>query len=122
MCLPLRASHSGVNSYTVVGQTYRPLIKCIKEHEAQFRLKPTNVTSAPAKHALDNDHHMNYNSTEILCTTSKRQHLDCAERLAIDHYKPTLNGNIGPDISSIWLGLTPKLQFRPQPSNITNFS
>jgi len=107
---------------TYIGQTYRPLIKRIKEHEAQYRLQPSIVSSAPAKHALDNNHHMDYNSTEILSTTSKRQHLDCTERLAIDYHKPSLNGNIGPDISPIWLGLTTSLHFKPRPSDITQFN
>ena len=72
-----------------IGQTYRPISLRIKEHEASYRLNNIydsatgNIKSAPAKHARDNKHIINFNSVEILTTTSNRQCLNLLEHAAI---------------------------------------
>ena len=53
-----------------IGQTCRPLIKRIKEHEACQRLNnytdsaTGNIKSAPAKHAHDHGHNIDWNGTQ----------------------------------------------------------
>ena len=68
-----------------IGQTSRPLIKRIKEHEACMRLdnhtdsSTGNIKSAPAKHGRDNDHSIDWKATRILTisfTPLSTLHLD----------------------------------------------
>ena len=80
-----------------IGQTYRPISLRIKEHEASYRLNNIydsatgNIKSAPAKHARDKKHLINFNSVEILTTTSNRQCLNLLEHAAIVTLDPPLN-------------------------------
>ena len=61
-----------------IGQTSRPLIKRIKEHEACSRLinytdsSTGNIKSAPAKHGKENGHRINWKSTSILTSSDTR--------------------------------------------------
>ena len=58
-----------------IGQTSRPLIKRIKEHEACFRLNnftddsTGNIKSAPAKDGKENGHRINWKSTSIISSS-----------------------------------------------------
>ena len=97
-----------------IGQTYRPISLRIKEHEASYRLNNIydsatgNIKSAPAKHACDNKHLINFNSVEILTTTSNRQCLNLLEHAAIVTLDPPLNRqHAGPRINPCWQALLP---------------
>ena len=112
------------------GQTYRPLIKQIKEHEACYRLNNAtddstgNIKSAPAHHARTTGHTIGWNNTEILTTTKYRGQLDLVEHAAIQVLKPTMNRtDKAPNVHSLWKPLLPKITkaFKPRPSNISNF-
>ena len=100
------------NFYT--GQTYRPISLRIKEHEASYRLNNIydsatgNIKSAPAKHARDKKHLINFNSVEILTTTSNRQCLNLLEHAAIVTLYPPLNKqHTDPRINPCWQALLP---------------
>ena len=97
-----------------IGQTYRPISLRIKEHEASYRLNNIydsatgNIKSAPAKHARDKKHLINFDSVEILTTTSNRQCLNLLEHAAIvtlDH--PLNRQHTGPRINPCWQALLP---------------
>ena len=71
-----------------IGQTCRPLIKRIKEHEACMRLdnhtdNSTGIKSIPAKHGRDNDHRIDWKSTTILATCENKSQLNLMEHAAI---------------------------------------
>ena len=79
------------------GQTKRPLLKRIKEHEANFRLQNNvhestgRIKSAPSHHALTAGHTMRWNDTSILATTAHPGQLDLIEHAAIQTRKPYIN-------------------------------
>ena len=114
-------------SYT--GQTYRPILTRIKEHEASYRLDKStdrfgNIKSAPALHAHSTGHTINWNGTYILGTVKTRQQLDFAEHIAIKHFNPSMNRTlVGPNINPIWNNIAPKActSFKKKPSNISKF-
>ena len=99
-----------------IGQMYRPISLRIKEHEASYCLNNIydsatgNIKSAPAKHARDNQHLINFNSVEILTTTSSRQCLNLLEHAAIVTLDPPLNRqHSGPRINTCWQTLLPTI-------------
>ena len=109
-----------------IGQTCRPIIKRIKEHEACYRLNNyidsiSNIKSAPAKHGYDMDHTIDWNNTTILTVAQNRTQLNLLEHAAITVNNPTMNRqHKGPRISSL---LEPILQtitkdFQPTTANI----
>ena len=60
-----------------IGQTCRPIIKRINEHEACYRLNNYidsigNIKSAPAKHSYEMDHTIDWNNTTILTVAQNR--------------------------------------------------
>ena len=72
-----------------IGQTCRPLNKCIKEHEACHRLNNLvdsatgNIKSAPAKHGRDLGHTIAWSSTSIIASCQHRSQLDLLEHAAM---------------------------------------
>ena len=90
------------------GQTYRPIIDRVTEHERADRLDQSvdrfgNTTSAPAKHSHDTGHSIDWNGTSILCTVKTRAQLDFAEHMAIVGRKPSMNRTlVGPRVNYIW--------------------
>ena len=79
-----------------VGQTKRPVLKRIKEHESNFHnntLYDTDgkMKSAPAIHAKEKGHTMDWNSTQILATAPSRTHLNLLEQAYIHTLQPTIN-------------------------------
>ncbi len=115
---------------TYDGQTKRPIIKRITEHERCYRLKNAtdestgNIKSAPALHALTTGHTIGWNNTRILTTTKYCGQLDLTEHAAIQVRKPTQNRtDRAPNVHSLWTPLLPKIakSFKPRPSDITNF-
>jgi hypothetical protein len=111
------------------GQTYRPIIDRVTEHERADRLDQSedrfgNTTSAPAKHSHDTGHSIDWNGTSILCTVKTRAQLDFAEHMAIVGRKPSMNRTlVGPRVNYIWNTLAPKIcaSFKKKPSDISKF-
>ena len=112
------------------GQTKRPIIKRITEHERCYRLENAtdestgNIKSAPALHALITGHTIGWNNTTILTTTKNCEQLDLTEHAAIQIRRPTLNRtDKAPNVHSLWTPLLRKIakSFKPRPSDITNF-
>ena len=74
---------------TYNGQTNRPLIKRIKEHESHSRLHLHNPDdfsrnqSAPAHHSRTTGHNIAWDRTTILTTTRYKTQLDLTEHTAI---------------------------------------
>ena len=115
---------------TYTGQTRRPLIKRIEEHERHYRLKNAtdestgNVKTAPALHGLTTGHSINWNGTTILTTTTTSSQLDLTEHAAIQVLKPSLNRtDKAPNIKTLRNPLLPKIarSFKRRPAEITKF-
>ena len=112
-----------------IGQTKRPILTRITEHERHFRLDNAtddygNIKSAPALHARKSSHTISWNDTEILTTASSSYHFDLLEHSVITILKPELNRTVkGPAINPQWILLLPRItsSFKPRPSNITKF-
>ena len=117
-----------------IGQTCRPLIKRVKEHEASCRLKNYidsigNIKSAPAKYSHDNQHTIDWSNTTILTVAQSRQQLNLLEHAAITCYNPQMNRqHKGPRISQLWSRLNYTTQnyrqlqtYSSQPTAMTNF-
>ena len=92
-----------------IGQTSRPLIKRIKEHEACFGLNnytddsTGNIKSAPAKHGKENGHRINWKSTSILTSSDTKGQLNLMEHAAISILKSDMNiQHKGPSVNSCW--------------------
>ena len=111
-----------------IGQTYRPISLRIKEHEAAYRLNNIydsatgNIKSAPAKHAHDNQHHVDFNSIQILSTASNHHCLNLMEHAAIVTLDPPLNRqHAGPRINTCWQALLPTItRSFNKPITVTN--
>ena len=87
-----------------IGQTGRPLIKRVKEHEASCCLNNYidsigNIKSAPAKHSHDNQHTIDWCNTTILTVAQSRLQLNLLEHAAITCYniKVLESANYGTD-------------------------
>ena len=98
-----------------IGQTCRPLIKRIKEHEACQRLNNFtdsigNKKSAPAKHSHDMQHTIDWSNTTILTTAADRHQLNLLEHAAISTYNPPMNRqHKGPRVSPLWTPILNKI-------------
>ena len=99
-----------------IGQTSRPLIKRIKEHEACMRIdnhtdsSTGNIKSAPAKHGRDKNHSIDWKATRILTTCDNKGQLNLMEHAAIKTLKTAMNiQHKGPSINSCWNPLLPKI-------------
>ena len=110
------------------GQSYRPVIKRFKEHEACFRLNSNedestgNIKSAIAHHALTNRHTPAWDRTTILTSTRCRSQLDLTEHAAIKLRKPTINRvRSAPLCSQLWDPVLPKIaaNFKPRNAGIS---
>ena len=110
-----------------IGQTSRPLIKRIKEHEACMRLdshtdsSTGNIKSAPAKHGKEHGHAINWKATSILTTSEFKGQLNLLEHAAITTLKPGMNiQHKGPSVNSCWSPLLPKIaaSFHDIPTNM----
>ena len=109
-----------------IGQTCRPLIKRVKEHEASCRLNNYidsigNIKSAPANHSHDNQPTIDWSNTTILTVAQSRQQLNLLEHAAIACYNPPMNRqHKGPRISQLWSRLLPRItdDFKPTPANL----
>ena len=110
-----------------IGQTSRPLIKRIKEHEACMRLdshtdsSTGNIKSAPAKHGREHGHAINWKATSILTTSEFKGQLNLLEHAAITTLKPGMNiQHKGPSVNSCWSPLLPKIaaSFHDIPTNM----
>ena len=110
-----------------IGQTCRPLIKRIKEHEACHRLNNLvdsatgNIKSAPAKHGRDLGHTISWSSTSIIATCNHRSQLDLLEHAAISILEPRMNiQHKGPHVNACWNPLfdTITKSFVSKPTNI----
>ena len=79
------------------GQTNRPLIKRIKEHECNSRLylhNPDDFShnqSAPAHHSRTTGHKIAWDRTTTLTTTRSEKQLDLTEHTAINTRYPSLH-------------------------------
>ena len=92
-----------------IGQTCRPPIKRIKEHEACNRLNnfidssTGNIKSAPAKHSHEHGHNIAWKSTTIIASCDHRSQLDLLEHAAITTMKPSMNiQHKGPRVNACW--------------------
>ena len=92
-----------------IGQTCRPLIKRIKEHEACNRLNnfidssTGNIKSAPVKHSHEHGHNIAWKSTTIIASCDHRFQLDLLEHAAITNMKPSMNiQRKGPRVNACW--------------------
>ena len=92
-----------------IGQTCRPLLKRIKEHEACHRLNNIvdsstgNIKSAPAKHGRDNGHRIAWESTSVVTSCNRRSQLDLLEHAAIVTMDPSMNvQHRGPRVNACW--------------------
>jgi len=113
-----------------IGQTKRPLIKRITEHERAYRLNNNyddtteQIKSAAAHHGLTTGHTIDWNSTSILTTTTYSSQLDLTEHAALQVLKPTINrADKTPNISSLWSPIYHRItsSFRPRSAHITRF-
>ena len=82
-----------------IGQTWRPIIKRIKEHKACHRLNNFtdsigNIKSAPAKHSHDMQHNIDWNNTTILTTAADRHQLNLLDTLQSPPTIPPWTDNI----------------------------
>ena len=92
-----------------IGQTCRPLLKWIKEHEACHRLNNLvdsstgNIKSASAKHERDLGHRIAWESTSIVAMSNHRSQLDLLEHAAIVTLDPSMNvQHRGPRVNACW--------------------
>ena len=92
-----------------IGQTCRPLLKRIKEHEACHRLNNLvdsstgNIESAPAKHGRNLGHRIAWESTSIVAMSNHRSQLDLLEHAAIVTLDPSMNvQHRGPRVNACW--------------------
>ncbi|KAL5254022.1 hypothetical protein ACHWQZ_G013701 [Mnemiopsis leidyi] len=113
---------------TYNGQTYRPLIHRMKEHERCHRLNNAydetldKVKSAPAHHSLTTGHRIAWNDITILKSLPSKAHLDLTEQAAIHIRNPSMNRtDSAPKCSSPWNPILPKIAatLKPTPSGIT---
>ena len=113
---------------TYDGQTYRPLIDRMKEHERCHRLNNAyddaldRVKSAPAHHSLTTGHRIDWNNINILKSLPQRSHLDLTEHAAIHVRNPAMNRtDRAPKCSSLWDPILPKIakSLKPIPSGIS---
>ena len=108
-----------------IGQTCRPVIKRIKEHDCH-RLNNYidsigNIKSAPAKHNHELDHTIVWNNTTILAVAQNRTQLNLLEHAAITINEPPMNRqHKGPKISPLWQSIleTINKDFKPTTANI----
>ncbi|KAL5258875.1 hypothetical protein ACHWQZ_G009366 [Mnemiopsis leidyi] len=114
---------------TYNGQTYRPLIHRMKEHEHCHRLNNAydetldKVKSAPAHHSLTTGHRIAWNDINILKSLPSRAYLDLTEKAAIHIRNPSMNRtDSAPKCSSLWNPILPKIAatLKPTPSDITS--
>ena len=110
-----------------IGQTLRPVLVRIKEHERCYRLKNAvdlttgNIKSGAALHALHTDHEINWSATEILSTATSPNHLDMLEQAAIQVLQPSLNRTSkAPSVSQQWDPILPIVasSFNPRSAKI----
>ena len=98
-----------------IGQTCRPIIKRIKEHEAchilnNFTDSIGNIKSAPAKHSHDMQHNIDWSNITILTTAVDRHQLNLLEHAAISTYNPPMNRqHKGPRVSPMWTPILNKI-------------
>ena len=113
---------------TYNGQTNRPLIKRIKEHESHSRLHLHNPDdfshnqSAPAHHSRTTGHKIAWDRTTILTTTRYKTQLDLTEHTAIKTRNPSLNRtDSAPTCSKLWDPIIPKIActIKPRPAGIS---
>ena len=113
---------------TYNGQTYRPLIHRMKEHERCYRLNNAydetldRIKSAPAHHSLTTGHRIAWNDINILKALPSRSHLDLTEHAAIHCRNPLMNRtDSAPKCSSLWNPILPKIakSLKPTPSGIS---
>ena len=113
---------------TYNGQTNRPLIKRIKEHESHSRLHLHNPDdfshnqSAPAHHSRTTGHKIAWDRTTILTTTRYKTQLDLTEHTAIKTRKPSLSRtDSAPTCSKLWDPIIPKIActIKPRPAGIS---
>ena len=110
------------------GQTNRPLIKRIKEHESHSRLHLHNPDdfshnqSAPAHHSRTTGHKIAWDRTTILTTAVYKTQLDLTEHTAIKTRNPSLNRtDSAPTCSKLWDPIiVPKkaCTIKPRPAGI----
>ena len=109
------------------GQTYRPVIDRMKEHERCYRLNNAvddstdRIKSAPAHHSLTTGHNIGWNDITILKSLPSRSHLDLTEHAAISTRHPTMNRtDSAPKCSSLWNPILPKIAstFSPRDSGV----
>ena len=98
------------------GQTYRPLIQRMKEHERCYRLNNAfdettdRIKSAPAHHALTTGHTISWNNIEVLKSLTTRSQLNLTEHAAIQIRQPSMNRtDRAPKCSSLWDPILPKI-------------
>ncbi|KAL5256509.1 hypothetical protein ACHWQZ_G011678 [Mnemiopsis leidyi] len=112
---------------TYNGQTYRPLIHRMKEHERCHRLNNAydktldKVKSATAHHSLTTGHRIAWNDINILKSLPSRAYLDLTEQAAIHIRNPSMNRtDSAPKCSSLWNPILPKIAatLKPTPSGI----
>ena len=109
---------------TYNGQTTRPLIKRIKEHESHSRLHPYDFShnqSAAAHHSPTTGHNIAWDRTTILTTTIYKKQLDLTEHTAIKTRNPSLNRtDSAPTCSKLWDPIIPKIActIKPRPASI----
>ena len=92
-----------------IGQTCRPVIKRIKEHEACHRLNNYidsigNIKSAPAKHSHELDHTIDWNNITILTVAQNRTQLNVLEHAAITVNEPTTQRSQDQSSMATYLG------------------
>ena len=113
---------------TYNGQTNRPLIKRIKEHQSHSRLHLHNPDdfihnqSAPAHHLRTTGHKIAWDRTAILTTTRYKTQLDLTEHTAIKTRNPSLNRTYSaPTCSKLWDPIIPKIActIEPRPAGIS---
>ena len=90
-----------------IGQTCRPLTKCIKEHEACHRLNNLidsatgNIKSTPTKHGWDL--WTAWSSTSIITSCQHHSQLDLLEHATISTLEPSMNEkHKGPLVNACW--------------------
>ncbi|XP_063688177.1 uncharacterized protein LOC134821364 [Bolinopsis microptera] len=110
------------------GQTYRPLVHRMKEHERCYRLNNAidestdRIKSAPAHHALTTGHTISWNNIEVLKSLTSRSQFDLTEHAAIQIRQPAMNRtDRAPKCSSLWDPILPKIakSLKSRPSGIS---
>ena len=110
-------------SATYRGQTSRPLLKRISEHQRYTRPAYSHATdlqqsSALAQHAHASGHQIDFSSAVILAKLQHQQQLDLVEHAAITVLEPSLNRNhAAPSITAVlyslhWLMMVAILQLK----------